>query len=149
MPKDTPLYFYGKTFHKLIAFTQHAGLARDVKDLRLSARDMYLNPIISFLYWKMEYHCVHHMYPTIPSYNLDKLHNHIKDKHVKHSMIMGARCKDEHFIDQNQKSGIILTTDDGSLGIKGTVVNALDALRPDSQNKIFCCAFISIISGEV
>ena len=73
-------HYYGKTFHKLVAFTQHAGLARDVKDLRLSARDMYLNPIISFLYWKMEYHCVHHMYPTIPSYNLDKLHNHIKDQ---------------------------------------------------------------------
>ena len=73
-------HFYGKTLHKLIAFTQHAGLARDVKDLRLSARDMYLNPILSFLYWKMEYHCVHHMYPTVPSYNLDKLHNHIKDQ---------------------------------------------------------------------
>jgi len=73
-------HFYGKTLHKLIAFTQHAGLARNVKDLRLSARDMYLNPILSFLYWKMEYHCVHHMYPTIPSYNLDKLHNHVKNQ---------------------------------------------------------------------
>jgi len=73
-------HFYGKTMHKLVAFTQHAGLARNVKDLRLSARDMHLNPIISFLYWKMEYHCVHHMYPTIPSYNLDKLHNHLKDQ---------------------------------------------------------------------
>ncbi len=73
-------HFYGKTFHKLVAFTQHAGLARDVKDLRLSTRDMYLNPIISFLYWKMEYHCVHHMYPTVPSYNLDKLHNYVKDQ---------------------------------------------------------------------
>ena len=31
-------HFYGKTLHKLVAFTQHAGLARDVKDLRLSAR---------------------------------------------------------------------------------------------------------------
>tara|TARA_Y100000590_G_scaffold274793_1_gene308495 strand:- start:1777 stop:2778 length:1002 start_codon:yes stop_codon:yes gene_type:complete len=73
-------HFYGKTLHKLVAFTQHAGLARDVKDLRLSARDMYLNPILSFLYWKMEYHCVHHMFPTVPSYNLDKLHNHLKDQ---------------------------------------------------------------------
>ena len=73
-------HFYGKTLHKLVAFTQHAGLARDVKDLRLSARDMHLNPILSFLYWKMEYHCVHHMFPTIPSYNLDKLHDHVKDQ---------------------------------------------------------------------
>ena len=73
-------HFYGKTIHKLVAFTQHAGLARDVKDLRLSTRDMLLNPILSFLYWKMEYHCVHHMFPNIPSYNLDKLYRHIKDQ---------------------------------------------------------------------
>ena len=72
--------FYGKTLHKLVSFAQHAGLARDVKDHRLSARDMHLNPILSFLYWKMEYHCVHHIYPTIPSYNLDKLYFHLKDQ---------------------------------------------------------------------
>ena len=41
---------------------------------------MYLNPILSFLYWKMEYHVTHHMFPTVPSYNLDKLHHHIKDQ---------------------------------------------------------------------
>ena len=28
----------------------------------------------------MEYHCVHHMFPTIPSYNLDKLHKLVKDQ---------------------------------------------------------------------
>ena len=73
-------HFYGKTLHKLVAFTQHAGLARDVKDLRLSARDMHLNPILSFLYWKMEYHLEHHMFPTIPSYNLHKLQDEIKSQ---------------------------------------------------------------------
>ncbi len=72
--------FYGKTLHKLVAFTQHAGLARNVKDHRLSSREMYLNPILSFLYWKMEYHLTHHMFPSVPSYNLDKLHHHIKDQ---------------------------------------------------------------------
>ena len=41
---------------------------------------MYLNPILSFLYWKMEYHLTHHMFPAVPSYNLDKLHDHIKDQ---------------------------------------------------------------------
>ena len=70
--------FYGKALHKIVSFTQHAGLARDVKDHRVSAREMYLNPILSFLYWKMEYHCVHHMFPMVPSYNLDKLHDHLK-----------------------------------------------------------------------
>ena len=73
-------HYYGKGLHKFVAFTQHAGLARDVKDHRLSARDMKLNPILSFLYWKMEYHCVHHMFPTVPAYNLKKLHNHLKDQ---------------------------------------------------------------------
>ena len=72
--------FYGKSLHKLVAFTQHAGLARNIKDHRFSSRDMYLNPILSFLYWKMEYHLTHHMFPTVPSYNLDKLHHHIKDQ---------------------------------------------------------------------
>jgi fatty acid desaturase len=72
--------FYGKTLHKLVSFTQHAGLARNLKDHRLSSREMYLNPILSFLYWKMEYHLTHHMFPTVPSYNLDKLHHHIKDQ---------------------------------------------------------------------
>ena len=72
--------FYGKTLHKLVAFTQHAGLARNIKDHRFTAREMYLNPILSFLYWKMEYHLTHHMFPTVPSYYLDKLHNHIKNQ---------------------------------------------------------------------
>jgi len=72
--------FYGKTLHKLVAFTQHAGLARNLKDHRLTSREMHLNPILSFLYWKMEYHLTHHMFPTVPSYNLDKLHHHIKDQ---------------------------------------------------------------------
>ena len=72
--------FYGKTLHKIVAFTQHAGLARNVKDHRLTSREMYLNPVLSFLYWKMEYHLTHHMFPTVPSYNLDKLHHHIKDQ---------------------------------------------------------------------
>ena len=72
--------FYGKTLHKLVAFTQHAGLARNIKDHRHTSREMYLNPVLSFLYWKMEYHLTHHMFPTVPSYNLDKLHHHIKDQ---------------------------------------------------------------------
>ena len=73
--------FYGKTLHKLVAFTQHAGLARNLlKIIRLTTREMYLNPILSFLYWRMEYHLTHHMFPTVPSYNLDKLHHHIKEQ---------------------------------------------------------------------
>ena len=31
--------YYGKTLHKLVAFTQHAGLARNIKDHRFSRQE--------------------------------------------------------------------------------------------------------------
>ena len=60
--------------------TQHMGLKEGIKDHRFSTRSIRLNPIFSFIYWKMEYHIEHHMFPTVPSYNLPKLHNLIKDQ---------------------------------------------------------------------
>ena len=71
---------YGKTLILLFGLTQHTGLSEDVKDHRLSTRTVYLNPIFSFLYWQMEYHIEHHMFPSVPSYNLPKLHEMIKDQ---------------------------------------------------------------------
>ena len=62
----------------LFGLTQHTGLQEDIKDHRYSTRTVYLNPIFSFLYWQMEYHIEHHMFPTVPSYNLPKLHELIK-----------------------------------------------------------------------
>jgi len=72
--------FYGKTLITLFGATQHAGLKEDVKDHRHSTRTVRLNPIFSFLYWQMEYHIEHHMFPQVPSYNLPKLHDMIKDQ---------------------------------------------------------------------
>ena len=67
------------------------------------------------------------------------LHNHLIEKSVGHSLIMGARTRNEHFINQNKKSEVFLTTDDGSLGIKGTVIEALKILNCSNNDKIFCC----------
>ncbi len=72
--------FYGKTLVACFGLTQHTGLQENIKDHRYSTRTVYLNPIFSFLYWHMEYHIEHHMFPTVPSYNLPKLHEMIKDK---------------------------------------------------------------------
>ena len=72
--------FYGKTLVASFGLTQHTGLQENIKDHRYSTRTVYLNPIFSFLYWHMEYHIEHHMFPTVPSYNLPKLHNLIKDQ---------------------------------------------------------------------
>ena len=71
---------YGKTLILLFGLTQHSGLNEDIKDHRYSTRTVYLNPIFSFLYWQMEYHIEHHMFPSVPSYNLPKLHAMIKNQ---------------------------------------------------------------------
>ena len=68
------------TLNTVWGATQHFGLQEDVKDHRLSTRSVRLNPIISFIYWSMEYHIEHHMFPSVPSYNLPKLHDAIKDQ---------------------------------------------------------------------
>ena len=82
------LYFllpfcYGTTLRNMFDFIQHAGLANNVKDHRLCVRTATLNPIFSFLYWHMEYHIEHHMFPMVPSYNLKKLHDVVKDQMPK------------------------------------------------------------------
>jgi len=72
--------FYGQTFFYLCGLTQHAGLKFDAKDHRLNTRTVLLNPILSWLYVKLEYHIEHHMFPQVPWYNLPKLHELIKDQ---------------------------------------------------------------------
>jgi fatty acid desaturase len=72
--------YYGKPIWFLINVTQHLGAALDKKDHRESSYSLRINPIFSFLYWHMEYHLEHHMFPMVPSYNLKKLHNIIKDQ---------------------------------------------------------------------
>ena len=58
--------------------TQHAGLAEDVLDHRLNSRTVYMNPIFRFLYWNMNYHVEHHMFPMVPYHALPRLHAAIK-----------------------------------------------------------------------
>jgi MocE subfamily Rieske [2Fe-2S] domain protein len=80
-----PLMFVGLTnlfgTWLLIVYglTQHAGLAENVLDHRLNCRTVYMNPLNRFLYWNMNYHIEHHMYPLVPFHALPKLHKAIKD----------------------------------------------------------------------
>ena len=70
--------------------TQHMGLKENSKDHRESTRSVRLNPIFSFIYWKMEYHIEHHMFPMVPSYNLPKLYEEIKDQLPKPQTLFQA-----------------------------------------------------------
>jgi fatty acid desaturase/nitrite reductase/ring-hydroxylating ferredoxin subunit len=70
--------FYGAWLMWFFAITQHAGLREDVLDHRMSTRTVYINPVLRFLYLNMNYHVEHHMFPTVPYYNLPALHEEIK-----------------------------------------------------------------------
>lgn len=70
--------FYGAWLHLVFNLTQHAGLAEDVLDHRLNTRTVYMNPIFRFIYWNMNYHVEHHMFPMAPYHALPALHEKIK-----------------------------------------------------------------------
>ena len=70
--------FYGAWLVVFFGITQHAGLREDVLDHRLNTRTVYINPVFRFLYLNMNYHVEHHIFPTVPYYNLPALHREIK-----------------------------------------------------------------------
>ncbi len=70
--------FYGAIVQTLFSSTQHTGLAENVEDHRLNSRTILLGPVGRFLYWNMNYHLEHHMYPTVPFHSLPRLHEEIK-----------------------------------------------------------------------
>lgn len=69
---------YGAWHHVLTGLMQHAGLAEDVLDHRLNSRTVYINPVSRFVYWNMNYHVEHHMFPMVPYHRLPELHERIK-----------------------------------------------------------------------
>ena len=69
---------YGGFLGRLFGLTQHAGLAEDVLDHRLNSRTVYMNPIFRFLYWNMNYHVEHHLFPLVPYHALPRLHDATK-----------------------------------------------------------------------
>jgi fatty acid desaturase len=70
--------FYGAWLWVTFSLTQHAGLAEDVLDHRLSCRTVYLNPVFRFIYWNINYHVEHHMFPMVPYHALPALHEEMK-----------------------------------------------------------------------
>ena len=65
---------YGAWHHVMTGLLQHGGLADNVIDHRLNTRTVYMNPISRFIYWNMNYHVEHHMFPMVPYHRLPDLH---------------------------------------------------------------------------
>ena len=68
----------GAWLYNYTGLTQHAGLPENVLDHRLNCRTVYMNPVLRFLYWNMNYHVEHHMFPMVPYHALPRLHEAIK-----------------------------------------------------------------------
>jgi fatty acid desaturase len=96
--------FYGWWLQYLCNNTQHAGLQDNVPDYRLCCRTIYLNPIVQFLYWHMNYHTEHHMYAAVPCYNLGRLHRIIKADMPECPNGLIAAWKQISEIDRRQKA---------------------------------------------
>jgi fatty acid desaturase len=74
---------YGAWHHLMTGLTQHIGLAEDVLDHRLNSRTVYINPFSRFVYWNMNYHVEHHMFPMVPYHRLPELHIEMLDDCAK------------------------------------------------------------------
>jgi len=70
---------FGTWLMPIYGYTQHAGLAENVLDHRLNCRTFHTHLVHRFLYWNMNYHVEHHMFPLVPYHNLPALHEAIKD----------------------------------------------------------------------
>ena len=79
-----PLFFiglpniFGSWLMVIYGTTQHAGLEENVLDHRLNSRTVYMNRLHRYLYWNMNYHIEHHMFPLVPYHALPRLHELIK-----------------------------------------------------------------------
>lgn len=70
---------FGSWLMPVYGYTQHAGLAENVLDHRLNCRTVYMNPVHRYLYWNMNYHVEHHMFPLVPYHALPRLHEVVKE----------------------------------------------------------------------
>jgi fatty acid desaturase len=69
---------YGRYMLQVYGFTQHAGMGENVLDHRLNTRTVKMCVVNRFLYWNMNFHVEHHMFPMVPYYRLPELHEEIK-----------------------------------------------------------------------
>ncbi|WP_395338374.1 fatty acid desaturase [Ningiella sp. W23] len=70
---------YGSWLMVVYGLTQHTGLAENVTDHRLNSRTVYMNALNRYLYWNMNYHVEHHMFPLVPYHALPRLHEYMKE----------------------------------------------------------------------
>jgi fatty acid desaturase len=124
--------FYGGIVVILHGVTQHLGLYEDVLDHRLNTRTVYMNPINRFLYWNMNYHIEHHMFPMVPYHALAKLHEEMKGDCPKANPSLSNALKEVITALRKQKN-------DPAYVVKRPLPNTANpyvyGLKPDSKTE--------------
>ncbi len=64
----------GTGFETLWHFTEHVGRPYGVNDHRLNTRSIRVGRFIGSIYWGLDHHVDHHLWPVVPSRNLPRLH---------------------------------------------------------------------------
>lgn len=59
-------------------YTEHLSKVYNANDQRLVTRSVKVGPLVKLLYWGLDDHIEHHIYPAVPSCNLPKLHKILK-----------------------------------------------------------------------
>jgi fatty acid desaturase len=72
--------FLGGCIVTLYVNTQHMCMAEDIYDHRLTTRSINCSLPERLLYWNMNYHIEHHLYPAVPFHALPALNQRIKDQ---------------------------------------------------------------------
>ena len=82
--------FFGNWLSYFVGETQHSGLTGSVPDFRQNTRSVVLPRAVEFLFWNMNWHMEHHMYASVPFYNLKKLHAVIEADVPEPRTLVGA-----------------------------------------------------------
>lgn len=60
--------------------SQHMCMAEDLKDHRLTTRSIHCNRLERLLYWNMNFHIEHHLFPVVPFHALPKLNARVRSE---------------------------------------------------------------------
>jgi fatty acid desaturase len=67
----------GMAIENLWHQTEHIGRLYNVNDQRLCTRSVRVGPFIKMIFWGLDDHVEHHLFPIVPSRNLPKLHKEL------------------------------------------------------------------------
>jgi fatty acid desaturase len=84
--------------------TEHIGRPYNVNDQRVCTRSIKVSPFVKMIYWGLDDHVEHHIFPVVPSKNLPKLHQMLLDYVPEQTNIIEcwkemfaiAKAKDQH-----------------------------------------------------